>query len=285
MQTMQAAYNESRIAPTGDVSADIVEAMRAYLVGDLGLSPGFAEARAGDELARRIPRSVVEFLSNVGVAVAEKSVLDLGAGLGGMSEELVLCGARVTAVEPGEAWAELTRRRLERRSGQFHVLRTVGESIPLPANSMDLVVSLQVLEHVSDPARVLAEVFRVLRPGGHFYLACENYLAFREAHYQVPWIPLLPKSIGSLYLRVLGRSPQFLQQAVTYTTYPGVLRDARRVGFVRLRDEQLAENLRVKKGAQWSALRVLATATGGKGPFWIDQARDCVPVRDLRALS
>jgi 2-polyprenyl-6-hydroxyphenyl methylase/3-demethylubiquinone-9 3-methyltransferase len=41
-----------------------------------------------------------------------------------------------------------------------------GEALNLPDNSFDVVVCVDVLEHVSDVQRVLAEVARVLRPGG-----------------------------------------------------------------------------------------------------------------------
>ena len=50
-----------------------------------------------------------------------------------------------------------------------------ADSIPYPDGAIDLVVSQEVLEHVSDPCLVLNEVHRVLRPGGIIYL-------------QVPWV-------------------------------------------------------------------------------------------------
>jgi SAM-dependent methyltransferase len=273
-EDVQSAYHIGRISPTADVDADVFEAMRRYLVEDCGIDSGVATKRANAELSRRIPIDVIDFLSTAGIQVKERIVLDLGAGLGAMSEELVVRGAHVTALEPGAAWAALTQRRVERHQGEFKLLRAAGECIPLPACSMDLIVSLQVLEHVNDPPQVLAEAWRVLRPGGHFYLACENYLAFREGHYQVPWFPLLPKTVASAYLRVLGRSPVFLQESVTYTTYPGVLRDARRLGFIRLGDEQLAMSLKTKTGLKWDALRGLARLTAGRGPYWLDLMRN-----------
>ena len=104
-------------------------------------------------------------------------------------------------------------------------------------------------------------------------MTCENYLAFWEAHYDVPWLPLLPKPLGAAYLRLLGRSPQFLLKAVTYTTYPGVLRWCREIGFVRARDAELAQFLREKTGVKWRLLRALAAVTGGNGPFVLERAR------------
>jgi len=97
-------------------------------------------------------------------------------------------------------------------------------------------------------------------------------LAFWEAHYDVPWFPLLPKFLGGIYLRLLGRSHCFLLQAVTYTTYPGVLRDCRRIGFVRRRDEEVMESVRSKAGPKWRALRSLAGLTNGYGPLVLERA-------------
>ena len=44
-----------------------------------------------------------------------------------------------------------------------------AHDLPFPARSFDLVVAVAVLEHVADPARCVAEIARVLAPGGHVY--------------------------------------------------------------------------------------------------------------------
>lgn len=100
------------------------------------------------------------------------------------------------------------------------IVRSTGERLPFPAESFDYVVSLQVLEHVEDPGQVIREIERVLKPGASCWVACENYLAFREQHYRVAWLPLLPKWLGAAYLRARGRDPEFLRRHVTYITYP-----------------------------------------------------------------
>ena len=75
----------------------------------------------------------------------------------------------------------------------------------------------QVIEHVGDQRAVLREALRVMKPGGALYLACPNYLRFYEPHYKIFWIPLLPKFLGRLYLRLRGRRPVLIDQ-ITYTT-------------------------------------------------------------------
>lgn len=271
---LQSAYQLGHLPGSDDVDEDIFAAMRLYLTDDLGVSANVAAARARSELDRKIPKSVVRSLLDSGVCIRGRSVLDLGAGLGGLSEELVLNGAHVTALEPGAAWAALTTRRVERHGREFQLLNGFGESIPLPGESMDLIVSLQVLEHVKSPSQVLAEVWRVLRPGGHFFLACENYLAFWEPHYQLPWLPLLPKPLGKVYLRLLGRSPRFLEESITYTTFPGVVSECRRLGFIRARDEEIEKNLASAPNAKWRLMRLLARVATERAPRVLDDVRN-----------
>lgn len=157
--------------------------------------------------------------------------LDVGAGYGSLLIELLAEGAEAFAVEPGEDVGRIATARLADQSMPARVVRGIGEALPFPDHHFDYVITLQVLEHVPDPAPVLTEIFRVLKPGGRAYVSCENYLAFREQEYRVPWLPLLPKPIAAAYLKALGRDPTFLLQHVHYTTYPQIWKACARVGF------------------------------------------------------
>lgn len=93
-------------------------------------------------------------------------VLDLGCGGGFMAEPLARRGATVVGVDPcPQAIAVAARHARETRLAiDYRVGR--GESLPLATRSIDVVVCVDVLEHVDDLDRVLAEMRRVLRPGG-----------------------------------------------------------------------------------------------------------------------
>lgn len=52
----------------------------------------------------------------------------------------------------------------------------LGEALPFPAESFDLVIGLWVLEHLAQPERALGEIRRVLAPGGYFIFLTPNAL-------------------------------------------------------------------------------------------------------------
>jgi 2-polyprenyl-6-hydroxyphenyl methylase/3-demethylubiquinone-9 3-methyltransferase len=97
-----------------------------------------------------------------------KSVLDLGCGGGFMSEALARRGALVTGVDPAAAAIAIATQHAASENLPIRYLAAAGESLPLPEHSMDYVVCVDVLEHISDLGGVLNEVARVLRPGGIF---------------------------------------------------------------------------------------------------------------------
>ncbi len=55
-----------------------------------------------------------------------------------------------------------------------NVANGAGEALPFPGDTFDLVLSHEVLEHVSDDRKAIMEIVRVLRPGGRLVLFCPN---------------------------------------------------------------------------------------------------------------
>jgi SAM-dependent methyltransferase len=102
-----------------------------------------------------------------------RDVLDLGAGTGKLTRLLLPTGARIVAVEPVEAMRALLTG-VEARAG-------TAEAIPLPDASVDVVVVGQAF-HWFDPEPALAEIARVLRPGGGLGLV------WNERDDRVPWV-------------------------------------------------------------------------------------------------
>jgi 2-polyprenyl-6-hydroxyphenyl methylase / 3-demethylubiquinone-9 3-methyltransferase len=98
----------------------------------------------------------------------DKSVLDLGCAGGFMAEAMAARGAVVTGIDPAVDAVAAARRHAEGAGLRIRYDVGVGEALPYADASFDAVVCVDVLEHVADLAKVLAEVFRVLRPGGLF---------------------------------------------------------------------------------------------------------------------
>ncbi|MFL6078510.1 MAG: class I SAM-dependent methyltransferase [Ornithinibacter sp.] len=98
------------------------------------------------------------------------TVVELGAGVGANLRYLPV-GTRLTAIEPNPYMHQRLRRAAHARGIELEIRSVVGEQIDLPDASADAVVSSLVLCSVSDPLAVVAEVRRILRPGGRFSFA------------------------------------------------------------------------------------------------------------------
>ena len=93
--------------------------------------------------------------------VAPHDVLEVGPGPGELSERIAReLGARVMAVDISERMVELARGR-----GVEAIVGDV-QSLPFPHGSFDCTVAAWMLYHVPDVERGIAELARVLRPGG-----------------------------------------------------------------------------------------------------------------------
>lgn len=99
---------------------------------------------------------------------ADKEVLDLGCAGGFMAEALTQKGARVTGIDPAAKAIDAAKQRARAVGQSIDYDVGVGEDLPYADGRFDAVVCVDVLEHVSDLAKVLAEVDRVLKPGGAF---------------------------------------------------------------------------------------------------------------------
>jgi 2-polyprenyl-6-hydroxyphenyl methylase/3-demethylubiquinone-9 3-methyltransferase len=97
-----------------------------------------------------------------------KAALDIGSGGGLLAEEFARLGFRVTGIDPSTESVAAARAHAE--SEQLDIEYTVGagEQLPFADAAFDIAYCCDVLEHVDDLDRVLAESARVLKPGGVF---------------------------------------------------------------------------------------------------------------------
>jgi SAM-dependent methyltransferase len=120
------------------------------------------------------------------------TVLELGPGVGANLRYLP-AGSRLVAVEPNPAMHAPLRARAARAGVELDLHTTGAERIDLPDESVDAVISSLVLCTVPDPGRAVAEVVRVLRPGGRYafleHVAAADGTALRNLQRAVrrPW--------------------------------------------------------------------------------------------------
>ena len=90
---------------------------------------------------------------------------DLGCGTGQMAATLAPFVGRVVAVDQSAAMLQAARKRLQ-GFDNVDLRRGDVEALPLDDERLDLATLMLVLHHVTEPAKALAEVARVLKPGG-----------------------------------------------------------------------------------------------------------------------
>jgi SAM-dependent methyltransferase len=108
--------------------------------------------------------------------MAGRRVLEIGLGYGTVAELLARAGADYHGIDIADGPVAMARARLEDVPGARpeQVLQGSALELPFPDASFDRVVSIGCLHHTGDLARSIAEVRRVLRPGGELLLMIYN---------------------------------------------------------------------------------------------------------------
>jgi 2-polyprenyl-6-hydroxyphenyl methylase/3-demethylubiquinone-9 3-methyltransferase len=104
-----------------------------------------------------------------------KAVLDVGCGGGILAESMAARGARVTGIDLGGANIEVARLHLLESGLEVDYREVAVEQLAAesPA-SFDVVTCMEMLEHVPDPASVIAACGRLVKPGGLVFLSTIN---------------------------------------------------------------------------------------------------------------
>ncbi|MFF9478647.1 class I SAM-dependent methyltransferase [Streptomyces sp. NPDC014733] len=137
---------------------------------DLGERRAWAGRAAAYEagFGRLCAHTVPLLLDAAGVR-AGSALLDVGCGTGAVTARALARGARVTAVD---AEADMVRRTaaVAGPAGGAEVHRAALPRLPFPDGAFDTVAGNFVLNHVGRPRAALAELCRVVRPGGRIAL-------------------------------------------------------------------------------------------------------------------
>lgn len=112
-------------------------------------------------------KSMSELRANF-VPRAVGHVLEIGLGSGHNLEHYTESVTRVTAIDPAAEVTDLAQERMATAIAPVELLNTSAEEIPFEYNTFDTVVSTWTLCSIPDVSRALAEIRRVIKPGGQF---------------------------------------------------------------------------------------------------------------------
>jgi 2-polyprenyl-3-methyl-5-hydroxy-6-metoxy-1,4-benzoquinol methylase len=157
-------------------------------------------------------------------AVGTVEILEVGCGAGDFSLHLAALGAQVTGTDfsPKAIEIAVSKGAVQASAARFQVAD--AQALPFLDQTFDLVLSCECLEHVPEPAKALAEMFRVLKPGGRLILTTENYSNGMLVYWLMAWIQRKPFNSGA-----------GVQPIEHFFLYWRVLRLMRQAGFALLR--------------------------------------------------
>jgi len=95
-----------------------------------------------------------------------KKVLDIACGTGILTEQFVRMGANVSAIDLTPKAVELTKKRLALYGLTAEVLEADAQHLPFVDNTFDFVCAWGCLMHMPETEQAIAEIHRVLKPGG-----------------------------------------------------------------------------------------------------------------------
>jgi SAM-dependent methyltransferase len=128
----------------------------------------FDQHGAGNERSQLVPgRSWVAWSRALGMLLPAVEVADLGCGEGYLTIEAALWAKKVYAIDhSSDVLARAKAMATRRRAKNIVWKRGELEKVPLSDASVDIAIASQALHHAKDPAKALAEAWRILRPGG-----------------------------------------------------------------------------------------------------------------------
>ncbi len=128
--------------------------------------------RAESRLRNPWVNEKIEGILGVSIDKSSTKVLDVGCGAGFLSNYLAQQGYEVHGVDLSDSSLQVARDYDQTSNVRYTVANAA--SLPFKDNSFDVVTAMDFLEHVEQPKAIIAEMARVLRPGGIFFFHTFN---------------------------------------------------------------------------------------------------------------
>ena len=147
---------------------------------------------------------VIEKLAEVSRVGAGVTVADVGTGTGFVAAGLAPRVGRVLAVDNSESMLTVARENLNALGiGNVELLTGDISGLPLGSSSVDAACANMVLHHAEDPAAMVREMVRVVRPGGTVALvdAVEHPFEWMRAEHADVWLGFREEQVEAFFRR------------------------------------------------------------------------------------
>ena len=150
-----------------------------------------------------------------------RDVLDIGTGNGGVAFAFANCpDYRMTSIDIGQ---NRVLRHVARSTGlRVRYALASGHDLPYAAETFDIVLLIEAIEHISKPRRLGREIIRVLRPGGVCLISTParlRYLLAPDPHYGVRCIAGLPNFLQRFAVNRIARRRMTSPDGTSWPAY------------------------------------------------------------------
>lgn len=144
------------------------------------------KAKEWDEMRSGFfPNTIKSFAANKLDVKAGETAVDVGAGSGFITEELLSRGMKVFSIDHSEKMLEVIKENFADK-GDVTTLTGDAESLPLDDETVDYVFANMFLHHVQNPLNTIKEMTRILKPGGKICITdldTHNFAFLVEEHH------------------------------------------------------------------------------------------------------
>jgi SAM-dependent methyltransferase len=220
---VEATLDEGRLSASAFASRKLPEYMHSRMVECNGCGMLYAnpvlrqetlakaykdasfESGAESRLAAVTYRAILE--PHLAALPSRNSALDIGAGDGAFLEELLALGFQnVVGVEPSEAPIAAAKPTI-----RGYIKCGIFAADQFAVESLDLITCFQVIEHLWDPAKIAADAYALLKPGGLFVIVAHDRRAFsarmlgtKSPIFDIEHLQLFDRPTGAALLRRAG---------------------------------------------------------------------------------
>lgn len=145
-----------------------------HIMTDLTLNPQVYANWRASTLGSIIERREIALVFDLAKDLKGKRVLDIGTGDGAYAIEAARRGALVTALDSAPGMLQAAQKRAEAAQVRLSLQEGHAELLPFADGSFDVAIAVTVFCFISAPEQALAEIRRILVPGGRLILADLN---------------------------------------------------------------------------------------------------------------